>query len=48
MYYYILGDYKVSNELLAEDIHALQAAVQQIYTHVQTLEGKFEESGKKR
>ncbi|KAI9701966.1 MAG: hypothetical protein M1836_001310 [Candelina mexicana] len=42
VYYYILEEYKVSNELLTEDIYALQAAVQKIHTYVQTLEDKVE------
>ncbi|KPI39901.1 uncharacterized protein AB675_11451 [Cyphellophora attinorum] len=32
VYYYILEEYKVSNELLTEDIYALQAAVQRIHS----------------
>lgn len=47
MYYYVMEEYKVSNELLAEDIYALQAAVQRIHTHVQTLEEKWEGIEKK-
>ncbi|KAI9786780.1 MAG: hypothetical protein M1816_007787 [Peltula sp. TS41687] len=47
MYYYVMEEYKVSNELLAEDIYALQAAVQRIHTHVQSLEEKWEEVEKK-
>ena len=48
MYYYIMEEYKVSNVLLAEDIFALQAAVQRIHTHVQNLEEKLVETEKKR
>ncbi|KAI9823613.1 MAG: hypothetical protein M1832_002394 [Thelocarpon impressellum] len=40
VYYYILEEYKVSNELLTEDIYALQAAVQKIHSYVQGLEEK--------
>ncbi len=48
VYYYILEEYKVSNELLTEDIYALQAAVQRIHEHVQSMESKFDEAEKKR
>ncbi|KAI1611571.1 hypothetical protein EDD36DRAFT_292658 [Exophiala viscosa] len=40
VYYYILEEYKVSNELLTEDIYALQAAVQRIHSYVTELENK--------
>ncbi|KAF2501504.1 hypothetical protein BU16DRAFT_438638, partial [Lophium mytilinum] len=46
MYYYVLDEYKVSNELLTEDIYALQAAVQRIESYVRTLEEKVEASTK--
>lgn len=38
LYYYVVDEYKVSNELLTEDIYALQAAVQRIETYVKSLE----------
>jgi len=41
VYYYILEEYKVSNELLTEDIYALQAAVQRIHSYVTELENKM-------
>ncbi|KAK5451500.1 hypothetical protein LTS15_008265 [Exophiala xenobiotica] len=41
VYYYILEEYKVSNELLTEDIYALQAAVQRIHSYVSELENKM-------
>ncbi len=44
VYYYILEEYKISNEMLTEDIYALQAAVQRIHAHVQNLEEKLEAS----
>ncbi|KAF6228223.1 hypothetical protein HO133_007953 [Letharia lupina] len=47
-YYYILEEYKVSNELLTEDIYALQAAVQKIHAYVATLEDKMEAMEKKK
>jgi len=48
MYYYVLDEYKVSNELLTEDIYALQAAVQRIESYVRTLEEKVEASTKRK
>ncbi|OCL01223.1 WLM-domain-containing protein [Glonium stellatum] len=48
MYYYVIDEYKVSNELLTEDIYALQAAVQRIEGYVRTLEEKVEAAGKKK
>ncbi|KAF2459543.1 hypothetical protein BDY21DRAFT_282127 [Lineolata rhizophorae] len=48
MYYYVIDEYKVSNELLTEDIFTLQAAVQRIENYVKTLEDKIAEIGKKK
>lgn len=48
MYYYVIEEYKVSNELLTEDIYALQAAVQRIDGYVRTLEEKVETATKKK
>ncbi|PMD17962.1 hypothetical protein NA56DRAFT_630783 [Hyaloscypha hepaticicola] len=48
VYYYILEEYKVSNELLTEDIYSLQASVQRVHTYVQTLEEKIDELNKKK
>jgi len=42
VYYYILDEYKVSNEILTEDIYSLQAAVQRVHEYVQTLEDKLD------
>jgi len=47
VYYYILEEYKVSNEMLTEDIYALQAAVQRIHSYVSELENKMAQQGKK-
>ncbi|KAL8690357.1 MAG: hypothetical protein Q9218_004180 [Villophora microphyllina] len=47
-YYYILDEYRVSNELLTEDIYALQAAVQRIHNYVNTLEEKVDGLQKKK
>ncbi|KAF2481919.1 hypothetical protein BDY17DRAFT_299928 [Neohortaea acidophila] len=38
LYYYVIDEYKVSNELLTEDIYALQAAVQRLEGYVKNLE----------
>jgi len=46
VYYYILEEYKVSNELLTEDIYALQAAVQRIHSYVSELENKMSQMKK--
>ncbi|KIW24532.1 uncharacterized protein PV07_10241 [Cladophialophora immunda] len=46
VYYYILEEYKVSNELLTEDIYALQAAVQRIHSYVTELENRMNQTKK--
>jgi len=46
LYYYVIDEYKVSNELLTEDIYALQAAVQRIENYVKGLEEEVK-TGKK-
>ncbi|KAH7095345.1 hypothetical protein FB567DRAFT_586671 [Paraphoma chrysanthemicola] len=38
MYYYVIDEYRVSNQLLTEDVYALQSAVQRIEGYVRTLE----------
>jgi hypothetical protein len=43
MYYYVIDEYRVSNQLLTEDIYALQSAVQRIEGYVRTLEEKVAE-----
>ncbi|TVY78163.1 hypothetical protein LSUE1_G004499 [Lachnellula suecica] len=52
VYYYILEEYKVSNELLTEDIYvflqSLQASVQRVHAYVQTLEEKLAELDRKK
>ncbi|PNS21293.1 hypothetical protein CAC42_1072 [Sphaceloma murrayae] len=40
LYYYVIDEYKVSNELLTEDIYTLQSAVQRIEGYVRSLEEK--------
>jgi hypothetical protein len=46
MYYYVIDEYRVSNELLTEDIYALQAAVQRIEGYVRTLEERVDSKRK--
>ncbi|CAK1358907.1 unnamed protein product [Cercospora beticola] len=41
LYYYIVDQYKVSNELLTEDIYALQSAVQRLEGYVKALEAEI-------
>ncbi|TAQ89776.1 hypothetical protein B7494_g1884 [Chlorociboria aeruginascens] len=48
IYYYILDEYKVSNELLTEDIYSLQASVQRVHSYVQTLEEKLTDLERKK
>lgn len=48
IYYYVLDEYKLSNELLTNDIYALQAAVHRVHEYVQTLEEKLDAVEKKK
>ncbi|KAI0878918.1 hypothetical protein GGS24DRAFT_313938 [Hypoxylon argillaceum] len=48
VYGYTLRDYKASNELLTEDIYALQAACQRLNAYVKTLEDKMDAAERKR
>ncbi|KAF6810310.1 hypothetical protein CSOJ01_06381 [Colletotrichum sojae] len=48
VYSYLLQEYKTSNELLTEDIYALQAAVHRVTNYVQTLEDKMDAIERKR
>ncbi|PIB01998.1 hypothetical protein CB0940_02157 [Cercospora beticola] len=41
LYYYVVDQYKVSNELLTEDIYALQSAVQRLEGYVKALEAEI-------
>ncbi|KAJ9164811.1 hypothetical protein NKR19_g1007 [Coniochaeta hoffmannii] len=42
VYYYVLQEYKTSNELLTGDIYALQHAVERVSKYLSTLEDKME------
>ncbi|OTA93541.1 hypothetical protein M434DRAFT_395582 [Hypoxylon sp. CO27-5] len=48
VYGYVLREYKASNELLTEDIYALQAACQRLNTYVQQLEEKMDAAERKK
>ncbi|KAI1172465.1 hypothetical protein F4777DRAFT_581959 [Nemania sp. FL0916] len=48
VYGYALRDYKASNDLLTEDIYALQAACQRLNAYVKTLEDKMDAAERKR
>ncbi|KAI1394146.1 uncharacterized protein F4822DRAFT_38512 [Hypoxylon trugodes] len=48
IYGYVLREYKASNELLTEDIYALQAACQRLNTYVQQLEEKMDAAERKK
>lgn len=47
VYYYVLEDYKISNELLTDDINTLQTSVQRVHKYVQSLEQKILELDRK-
>ncbi|KAI1438031.1 hypothetical protein GGR50DRAFT_574986 [Xylaria sp. CBS 124048] len=47
VYGYTLRDYKASNELLTEDIYALQVACQRLTTYVQALEDRMDATERK-
>ncbi|KAL2217682.1 hypothetical protein M432DRAFT_618772 [Thermoascus aurantiacus ATCC 26904] len=48
VYYYILEEYRVSNEILTEDIYALQAATQRLNSYITELEAKVDQLQKKK
>ncbi|KAI9670338.1 MAG: hypothetical protein M1831_006552 [Alyxoria varia] len=47
LFYYILDDYKLSNQLLNEDILALQASVERIAAYTQDLEAQVHAANKR-
>ncbi|RAH85944.1 hypothetical protein BO86DRAFT_385559 [Aspergillus japonicus CBS 114.51] len=47
VYYYILAEYRISNEMLTEDIYALQTATQKLQTYIDELETKVDQLKKK-
>ncbi|EEQ87635.2 uncharacterized protein BDCG_02755 [Blastomyces dermatitidis ER-3] len=48
VYYYILDEYRVSNEMLTEDIYALQAATQRLNAYITDLESKMDQLQKRK
>ncbi|KAL1880802.1 hypothetical protein VTK73DRAFT_4972 [Phialemonium thermophilum] len=48
IYSYILPEYKASNQLLTEDIYALQNAVERLSNYVTTLEEKVDSLQRKK
>ncbi|KAL4887185.1 hypothetical protein BJY04DRAFT_48968 [Aspergillus karnatakaensis] len=48
VYYYILGEYRVSNESLTEDIYALQSATQKLQSYISELETRVDQLQKKK
>ncbi|KAL2815780.1 hypothetical protein BDW59DRAFT_153701 [Aspergillus cavernicola] len=48
VYYYILGEYRISNTMLTEDIYALQSATQKLQTYISELETRVDQLQKKK
>ncbi|KAL3436242.1 hypothetical protein BDV09DRAFT_165721 [Aspergillus tetrazonus] len=48
VYYYILGEYRISNNMLTEDIDALQTATQKLQTYISELETRVDQLQKKK
>ncbi|RAK97415.1 uncharacterized protein BO80DRAFT_389767 [Aspergillus ibericus CBS 121593] len=48
VYFYILGEYRIANEMLTEDITALQSATQRLQTYIGELETKVDQLQKKK
>ncbi|KAL3460455.1 hypothetical protein BJX64DRAFT_263117 [Aspergillus heterothallicus] len=48
VYYYILGEYRISNNMLTEDIYALQSATQKLQTYISELETRVDQLQKKK
>ncbi|KAJ5993701.1 hypothetical protein N7451_009425 [Penicillium sp. IBT 35674x] len=47
VYYYVLGDYRVANEMLTDDISALQSATLKLQSYINELESKINKLQKK-
>ncbi|KAJ5089949.1 hypothetical protein N7532_008633 [Penicillium argentinense] len=47
VYYYVLGDYRISNEMLNQDISALQTATMNLQSYISELEAKVDQLKKK-
>ncbi|OJZ90929.1 hypothetical protein ASPFODRAFT_41363 [Aspergillus luchuensis CBS 106.47] len=48
VYFYVLGEYRIANEMLTEDIIALQGATQKLQTYIGELERKVDQLQKKK
>ncbi|KAJ5826082.1 hypothetical protein N7474_003220 [Penicillium riverlandense] len=47
VYWYILGNYRIANEMLSEDITALQSATLKLQSYIKELEDKVDRLHKK-
>ncbi|KAJ5225827.1 hypothetical protein N7468_007052 [Penicillium chermesinum] len=47
VYYYVLADYRVNNEMLSADISALQSATLKLQSYITELENKVDQLKKK-
>ncbi|CAL5868350.1 uncharacterized protein PFLUO_LOCUS2575 [Penicillium psychrofluorescens] len=47
VYWYILGDYRIANEMLSDDITALQSATLSLQSYIRELEDKVDRLHKK-
>ncbi|KAJ5905968.1 uncharacterized protein N7473_002884 [Penicillium subrubescens] len=47
VYYYVLGDYRISNEMLNDDITALQHATIKLQSYITELESRMDQLKKK-
>ncbi|KAK9854296.1 hypothetical protein MYU51_004209 [Penicillium brevicompactum] len=48
VYYYVLGEYKIANEMLSDDISALQMATIKLQSYITELESKVDQLHKKK
>ncbi|KAH8704796.1 hypothetical protein BGW36DRAFT_268491, partial [Talaromyces proteolyticus] len=48
VYYYVLKEYRVSNEMLTDDIYALQSASQKLNSYITEMETKLDDLQKKK
>ncbi|KAJ5776475.1 uncharacterized protein N7511_001486 [Penicillium nucicola] len=48
VYYYVLGEYRLSNEMLSDDISALQSATIKLQSYITELESKVDQLHKKK
>ncbi|BDD62933.1 hypothetical protein MPDQ_007873 [Monascus purpureus] len=48
IWYYFLGDYRLSNEILTDDIYALQKSTEKLQGYVKELEAKADQLQKKK